>query len=563
MHTQSNKVGRDSKGGQVNGSKGAEVSALPGSVLSDFVIPSSVKLSAELKHLSAVSLIELAPSLTNPRKVFGDLSELTASIKRQGVLQPVVVRPFPAKRVAGGEKGFKYELVCGERRYRASKLAGLGMIPAMFVDLTDEEALEIQIVENGQRADIHPMEEAEAFEGLEELLRAKFKDPISEIAGRVGKTRAHVIRRMSLLGLPKNAREAFRKGLLPQETALIIARIPSDKLRGKAASQILANEHLHSANSARSYVEDNFMLDLSLASFDPTDAKLVSCAGACSACPKKTGNQAVLFGEFKEADMCLDQSCFSKKQEADFEKRSQAARADGSEILGKEESKALFSSGSNLIHGSDFVLPEAKNYSDPKSRTHRQLVGSHKPKGVLARDCLGGAVILWRKREVEQILKEHPTKEMEAVLANRDKQRESGREERRQAGIDKEVKKRIYARTLDTVSRGGKEEGFLRALVLALGDEDRCGYANSPEHAALSRSKFKSFRALFEKGSVVELRTFCLGCAVGDLSRSWRAQRAIVDIGAVLGVDGKTIAKETRTELDAKRQKKGGKSRAK
>lgn len=183
---------------------------------SDQVIPIVQSLKAKPTFLGSVSLSEIIASKTNPRREFRDMDELVASVTREGVVQPVLVRTLPEARRAEVDSAVKYELICGERRLRASHTAGLPSIPAMAIELCDDEVLELQIVENGQRADVHPMDEAEAFEALAKLLRGKHQDVLSEIAGRVGKTRAHVIRRMVLLSLPKAARAAFRKGLFTQ-----------------------------------------------------------------------------------------------------------------------------------------------------------------------------------------------------------------------------------------------------------------------------------------------------------------------------------------------------------
>jgi ParB-like chromosome segregation protein Spo0J len=128
----------------------------------------------------------IVASLTNPRKVFKaePLQELADSIKASGVHQPILVRPLPASRLEETTRALRssvmawpfattrkrepieYELVAGERRWRACQLAGVAEIPAMIRELTDEQALEIQVIENLQREDVTPMEEAEGYEAL-------------------------------------------------------------------------------------------------------------------------------------------------------------------------------------------------------------------------------------------------------------------------------------------------------------------------------------------------------------------------------------------------------------
>src|SRR4029077_2880607 len=118
-------------------------------------------------------------------------------------------------------KGF--ELVFGQRRYLASKELKLPTIPALVRKMTDAEVLEAQLIENGQRADIHPVEEAEAFEQL----RNVHKLSVDQIAQRVGKTRGHVVHRVKLCELTPAARTAFFDGKLNVEVAYYLARVPS------------------------------------------------------------------------------------------------------------------------------------------------------------------------------------------------------------------------------------------------------------------------------------------------------------------------------------------------
>jgi ParB/RepB/Spo0J family partition protein len=135
-------------------------------------------------------------------------------------LQPLLARPL-------GDGGF--ELVFGHRRLRAAKLAGVASAPVMVRQLDDKEVLEEQIIENAQRDDIHPLEEAEGYERLHE----QHGYSVDEIAAKVGKSRAFVYARMKLRALCPAAMEAFYGGKLTAATALYVARIPGEKLRGK------------------------------------------------------------------------------------------------------------------------------------------------------------------------------------------------------------------------------------------------------------------------------------------------------------------------------------------
>ncbi|MGM8215787.1 ParB/RepB/Spo0J family partition protein [Bacillaceae bacterium W0354] len=141
-----------------------------------------------------ISLKEIRPNPYQPRKIFeaDAIDELKDSIIQYGVLQPIIVR----KSIKG------FEIVVGERRYRASKEAGLETIPAVVRDLTDEQMMELALLENLQREDLTPMEEAEAYERLINELKIKQE----ELAKRLGKSRPHITNMIRLLSLPETIR---------------------------------------------------------------------------------------------------------------------------------------------------------------------------------------------------------------------------------------------------------------------------------------------------------------------------------------------------------------------
>jgi ParB family chromosome partitioning protein len=164
-----------------------------------------------------VELIHRNPD--QPRQVFppAEIEELAASIRDKGVLQPILVRP--SARTPG-----EYEIVAGERRWRASQLAGLRTIPALVRTLDDDRALEIAIVENVQREDLNPMEEARAYRALMD----RFGYTQDKAAGAVGKSRSHVANMMRLIQLPERVQELVTGGQLSagHARALLTAEDP-------------------------------------------------------------------------------------------------------------------------------------------------------------------------------------------------------------------------------------------------------------------------------------------------------------------------------------------------
>src|SRR6201995_1109761 len=147
----------------------------------------------------------LKPNPRNPRRAFSEaeLGELAASIKEHGVIQPIVVRP-----VKGSPD--RFEIIAGERRWRASQAAGLHEVPIVPVDVSDSDALELAIIENVQREDLNPLEEAQGYH----VLADEFKRSQEEIAKIVGKSRSHVANMMRLTRLPAEVQAYIAAGQL-------------------------------------------------------------------------------------------------------------------------------------------------------------------------------------------------------------------------------------------------------------------------------------------------------------------------------------------------------------
>jgi len=156
----------------------------------------------------------LMPNPDQPRRAFGDMADLVSSIKEKGVLEPVLVRPT----------GEKYQIIAGERRYRASVEAGLSQIPCVEIDVDDRGVLEISLIENLQRRDLSSFEEAE---GLEKLCE-KFLYTHEEVAKKLGKSRTSVTETLTLNNIPAELREKTREaGITARSTLLQIARQPN------------------------------------------------------------------------------------------------------------------------------------------------------------------------------------------------------------------------------------------------------------------------------------------------------------------------------------------------
>ena len=159
--------------------------------------------SAPPAGVNEIPIDHIRRNPAQPRRTFDDasLQELADSIRTKGVLQAILVRPDPK------DPG-KYQIIAGERRWRAAKLAGLGAIPAVVRNLDELELLEVGIIENVQRADLNPIEEAEAYEAL----MKRFGRTQDSLATSVGKSRVHITNTLRLLQLPEAARAFVRSG---------------------------------------------------------------------------------------------------------------------------------------------------------------------------------------------------------------------------------------------------------------------------------------------------------------------------------------------------------------
>lgn len=323
---------------------------------------------------SEIAITDIAPSPTNPRKRFAPeaMAELTESVKKHGVIQPILIRPLVKGKTL-------YELVAGERRYRAAKAAGLATIPAIARELTDVEALELQVIENLQRQDLHPLEEAEGYE----VLMKQHHYTADDLAAKLGKSRGYVYARLKLLALTTKGRDAFFAGALNPSVALLVARIPVPKLQDEALKEITnPHSHVRSVRDIEHYLQQHYMLRLSEAPFPPADADLIADVGSCAACPKRTGNQPELFGDVKSKDVCTDPVCFTRKKDAHIERARAAAEAKGQKVITGDAARKIIPYNT-VDHGSGYVDLNAKNYEDAKQRTNRQILGKDAPEPVL------------------------------------------------------------------------------------------------------------------------------------------------------------------------------------
>ena len=174
----------------------------------------SVLTGSERVVVKPIPLVQISPNPDQPRKTFSqkELEDLSNSIKEKGVLVPIVIRPVQ-------NKPYLYEIVAGERRYRAAKMAGLNEIPALVKTLDDKNTMEIALIENVQRENLNPIEEAEGYKDLME----KFDYSIDDVSKLIGKSVSYIRNLMRINDLPESVKEMVRNGELSASHARTIA----------------------------------------------------------------------------------------------------------------------------------------------------------------------------------------------------------------------------------------------------------------------------------------------------------------------------------------------------
>lgn len=498
----------------------------------------------------ALSLIHESP--TNPRKTFTEIEELAADIKQHGVLQHVLVRPHPSK--AGG-----YELVFGARRFRAAKLAKLADIPAVVRELDDAKVLELQIVENSQRADIHPLEEADGYHAL----HTTHGYAVEDIAAKVGKSVSAVYARLKLCALVPEARAAFLEGKITAGTALVVARIPHDDLQRKALEEVGKpswNGEPVSAREASRTVQQRYMLRLVDAPFDR------AAAPGCAACPKRTGNQRELFSDVEtKDDLCTDPKCFKAKSDAAWTQRTEEAKTKGQAVLSAKEAKQVFGAyGSTFVPAtSGFVDLAAKVYDEKgREKTNRSLLGKAEIPVVLARDPNGGIRELVDAKAFAKATKQPtPKAAPAATIASEQAEATKKKRERERAKHTAEV-----VALVGSAERREPTDAFWRTLAIAVAQLQDFDHADILERRALltndnGEDLEKVTRDAVAKMTGGQARGLVVELLAGD---GYASDKILAEFHALYGAKGKAKPAAKKAASKAKpAPKKKAKAKAK
>lgn len=273
-----------------------------------------------MDKITYIPLTEIVPNQNNPRSEVdkNNLTELADSIKAVGIINPITVR-------VSNDDSNKYEIVAGERRFKAAEIAELEKIPAIIKVLSDDQMMEIIIIENLQRKEVHPLDEATGFNYL--ITTGKYSN-YESVGDRVGKSASFVSKRICLLSLIDVVKEQFRKGEITLGHALEFARL-NDKQQEKMVKWMENNEFTHpTASRLKDVIQQTFHLKIKDAVFDTEDDLLLEdlpgknkfCGVlSCKMCVKRTGFNTNLFDDIED-DVCTDPECYETKVKAHIEK---------------------------------------------------------------------------------------------------------------------------------------------------------------------------------------------------------------------------------------------------
>lgn len=333
-----------------------------------------------------IPLTMLTPSPLNPRKRWNParIAKMTESLKASGQVQPIRVRVNPAFTPSNGRE--PYEIVVGETRYRAASGAGLATLDAVVGSYTDQQVIELALAENTQRQELHPLEEADAYDALlrkpNGLQGYATKE---ELAAQLGVSSSYVYQRLKLRNLCAPGREAFLAGTIDASVALLIARMPDQAEQITATADILAGwgGEPYSYKQAAAHLKKKFMLSLHLAVFDT--AATYSVAGPCAGCSSRSSAAPDLFLDLAGGDMCQDSRCYQAKVAEAHQQLLATAVAEGHKVVSGDAARKIMATPQSTPAGTwmrvDAPAPRLTDSNKPVSallpRTAKLLLVDH------------------------------------------------------------------------------------------------------------------------------------------------------------------------------------------
>lgn len=245
-----------------------------------------------------IPIDSICPSKNNPRRHVGqaELLQLAGNIRQHGVLSPLLVRPRPSNAIP-------YEIVFGERRWRAALLAGLAEIPVRIREMEDDQVLELQIIENVQRSDVHPIDEAMGYQALKDKGYT-----VESMAEKVGKHASYIYQRLKLASLTPKIQKAFLGKAITAGHAILLARLQPEA-QHQAFKDCTSRQMV--VRDLQRLIDSQYHHDLVKVPWDLEDPELLPAAGSCRDCPKRAGNCPDF--DARRNDSCMDAPCYQAK----------------------------------------------------------------------------------------------------------------------------------------------------------------------------------------------------------------------------------------------------------
>jgi len=472
-------------------------------------------------HRLSIPLDTICPSPCQPRKHFDPaaLAELAESIKQHSVLEPILLRAWPTDYAHQPTPRPEYELVAGERRWRAAKLAGLTAIEAKILALTDEQMLEIQLIENLQRRDLTALEEADGYHRMV----TDYHYSADKIAEKIGQSKSYVYGRLKLATLCHEGRKAFDAGKLDASKALLIARIPTSDLQEQALLEITGADFYGERMSYRraaEHVQSRYMLKLTEAPFPPNDADLVPTAGKCKSCPKRSGNAGDLFSDVKNANVCTDPDCYQAKVKAHQAREIAKAREQGLKVITGKAAEKILPHGVDYEAKEGMIALDSKTWVGGEQKTYRELVGQEVQPSALVEDKKSGAMVpVVEKKQIAEALK------AAGIAKGSDLHDQQQKENEKKAKAETEYRRRLHDQVRAAIRTELEADPSLepeelvmvaRVLFERLWDDNRKKIAVlwTPDEGRNRQEKFEAFNERLDTLSRAELLLLLVDMAV-------------------------------------------------
>lgn len=523
-------------------------------------------------RLQPVLTASLHPSPTNPRKTFaGDAWDtFVENVRAVGIMQPILVRPWPEGQAVSGVYALGvplYEIVAGERRYRAAIACGLDMVPALIRDLSTAEVVRLQMVENLQREDLHPLEEAEGYA----LMVREHGFSADTLAAEIGKSRAYIYGRMKLLEACDHVKAKMRAGELAMSIGELIARIPSTALQMQAMSEVLNRDMTYKIAAA--HIQARYMLTLKSAPFPLDDADLIPAAGTCAACPKRTGNAQDLFSDVSSADVCTDPDCYRDKKVANMRRLQAAAEAGGAKVLTGDSATEALPYGADSMAGRGFVKASDRVEHGPsdakgKAATVEQVAKQAGVQPMLVADERSGRLVkVFKAAEVKNAAKKAGD---HVVIDQNDKQRQAERERKFEMGYRTRLYSEIRAKIAAAKLQPGIPSAELRQIASTLyrftgfeGQNRIVHFWVTKEEVSEAHARCGAVQTRIPSMTDNELLLLMIDCTVGHCIQIWSGSTtftlpdALADLAERWSVDATALRVAMKKE--AKEAGKGTK----